>query len=233
MKRVLNTATVLVASLVATGAVARQSVPVWPDSFANRVEALAILQGFNADLLSHPSATLTIQRWCDTHHLAPVAKIVANQVTNASKPLPRGARAELGIGADEPVRYRRVQLACGERVLSEADNWYVPSRLTAAMNHRLETTDTPFGIVVKPLNFRRQTLEAKMLWQPLPEAWEMTSALTAIPPGPMRIPHDVLQHRAVLRDEGNHPFSLVVETYTSEVLAFPLLHSASASSSAL
>ncbi len=61
----------------------------------------------------------------------------------------------------------------------------------------------------------------------------MHASLPTIPAGPLVVPHDVLQHRAVLRDEGNHPFSLVVETYTSEVLAFPLAHSARASSSAL
>jgi hypothetical protein len=30
----------------------------------------------------------------------------------------------------------------------------------------------------------------------------------------------VLQHRAVLFDQANRPFSLVVESYTSQVLAF-------------
>ena len=35
-----------------------------------------------------------------------------------------------GIGPDEPVAYRHVRLRCGDHVLSEADNWYVPSRLT-------------------------------------------------------------------------------------------------------
>ena len=31
---------------------------------------------------------------------------------------------------------------CGDQVFSEADNWYVPARLTAEMNHALDTTDT-------------------------------------------------------------------------------------------
>jgi hypothetical protein len=29
----------------------------------------------------------------------------------------------------------------------EADNWYVPSRLTPDINKTLDMTDTPFGIV--------------------------------------------------------------------------------------
>jgi hypothetical protein len=50
-----------------------------------------------------------------------------------------------------------VQLWCGDRLLSEADNWYVPSRLTPAMNTALETTDTPFGKAVQELKPYRRT----------------------------------------------------------------------------
>ncbi len=31
----------------------------WPDSFAGRLETLALIESFNADLLAHDSATLT------------------------------------------------------------------------------------------------------------------------------------------------------------------------------
>jgi hypothetical protein len=72
-----------------------------------------------------------------------------------------------------------------------------------------------------------------LLWTPLPEGWEMAPSIPTIPKGTLAIPPQVLQHRAVLRDEGNHPFSLVVETYTSNIFAFPLIHSERASSSAL
>ena len=194
--------------------------PAWHDDATSRLEALALLQSLNAELLSHPSATLTLERWCGTHHLATEAKIVAERVKGADKPLPPGARDQLQIGPDEPVRYRRVQLACGGHVLSEADNWYVPSRLTDAMNHELDTTDTPFGKVVQALHFRRQTLSAELLWSPLPQGWENASSLPAPGHGPLAMPHHVLEHRAVLFDQSNHPFSLVVESYTSQVLGF-------------
>jgi hypothetical protein len=29
----------------------------------------------------------------------------------------------LGVGTEEPVKYRHVRLRCGTHVLSEADNW--------------------------------------------------------------------------------------------------------------
>lgn len=195
--------------------------PLWRDDATSRVEVLALLQSLNADLLSHPSATLTLERWCGVHHLAPEAKVVAERVRGEDKPLPEHAREQLGIGQDEPVRYRRVQLACGGRVLSEADNWYVPSRLTEAMNHALDATDTPFGKVVQPLHFRRQTLTAELLWSPLPQGWENGAPLPAPSGGALAIPPHVLEHRAVLYDQDNRPFSLVVESYTADVLSFP------------
>ncbi|HEX8108868.1 MAG TPA: hypothetical protein VF516_14150, partial [Kofleriaceae bacterium] len=50
--------------------------PAWANDFTARLEALALLQTLNAELLSHDSATLTLDRWCDAHHLAAPAKVV-------------------------------------------------------------------------------------------------------------------------------------------------------------
>ena len=55
------------------------SVP-WHDSFTARLEALALLQSLNADLLSHDSATLTLDRWCAAHHLVmPVSVLTSHR----------------------------------------------------------------------------------------------------------------------------------------------------------
>lgn len=193
----------------------------WPDTPLARTEALALLQTLNADLLSHPSATLTLERWCEVHHLAEVPTVIALRDRGASKPLPDDLRRALGVGADTPVRYRRVQLACGRHVLSEADNWYLPGRLTKAMNQALDDSDTPFGKVVAPLHFQRHTLAARLLWSPLPAGWEMHGLPPTGKP-PLVLPHQLLQHRALLEDAQGRPFSALVETYTSQLLAFPL-----------
>ncbi|MEW9625729.1 hypothetical protein [Rhodanobacter geophilus] len=193
----------------------------WPDTPLARTQALAELQTLNAELLSHPSATLTLEHWCGAHHLAAPAQVVAHRVQGADKPLPPDGRALLGIGPREPVRYRRVQLACGNTVLSDADNWYVPSRLTAAMNHTLDTTDVPFGKVVRPLHFRRQTLSADLLWSSLPPGWDSGVAPPPASTTPLAIPPHVLQHRALLYTQDNRPFSLLVESYTAGVLVRP------------
>lgn len=196
--------------------------PAWPNDFTARVEALALLETLNAELLSHDSATLTLDHWCDAHHLASPAKIVAVRDKAATKAATADQRLALGVTATEPIRYRRVKLTCGSHVLSEADNWYVPSRLTPDMNQQLETTDIAFGRAVQALHFQRRTLSAKLLWSPLPDGWEVKAA--ALPDAgakTLQIPHEVVQHQAVLTLPDGTPFSEVVETYTEQVLAFP------------
>ena len=210
---------VLVSLACATAAFAGGPAPDWPDTLASRQAAAAALRALNADLLGHPSSTLTLERWCGAHHLASPARVVARRVRGLEKPLPPEFRKSLAIDANEPVKYRRVQLACGDHVLSEADNWYLPRRLTAAMNRQLDTTDTPFGKVVRPLHFRRKTLSAELLWSPLP-AGGATLAAVATEPGALAIPHAVLRHRALLYDSDQRPFSALVETYTGQVLAY-------------
>jgi hypothetical protein len=96
--------------------------PVWANDFTARLEALALLQTLNADLLGHDSATLTLDRWCGAHHLASPARVVAVRDRGANKPATAELRRALGVGEAEPIRYRRVQLVCGRHVLSEADN---------------------------------------------------------------------------------------------------------------
>jgi hypothetical protein len=194
--------------------------PAWPDSAVARLEALAALQTFNADLLSHPSATLTLERWCGTHKLAPEARIVAELDRGTNKTPTPEQRLRLAVSAQEPIVYRRVRLSCGGRVLSEADNWYVPGRLTPEMNRLLTQTTTPFGRAVLDLGFHRELLSAALLWQPLPVGWDMQPALPAAAGAELAIPDQVLEHRAILLTRDNIPFSEVVETYTAEILGF-------------
>jgi chorismate-pyruvate lyase len=211
---------VVVLGLATAGGRAAESA-VWPDDFVGRLETLALIETLNAELLSHDSATLTLERWCADHRLADPARIVAERVHDVEKPATAGVRAALDVKPDEPLGYRRVRLKCGDRVLSEADNWYVPSRLTPEMNHALETTDTPFGKTVAALHFRRRTLSVELLWSPLPKGLEMGAAESAPAAGALAVPDHVLEHRAVLSLPDGEPFSEVVETYTGEVLAFP------------
>lgn len=193
----------------------------WPDTFVARLEALALIEALNGELLSHDSATLTLEHWCEVHRLASAPRIVAVRVPQTEKPASPEQRRDLQVGHADSVRYRRVRLLCGEAVLSEADNWYVPGRLTPQMNMLLDSTDTPFGKAVQALNFRRRTLSSTLLWRPLPEGWEMGNNSVRDRAGALSVPAALLEHRALLTLPDGTPISEVVETYTGNLLAFP------------
>jgi chorismate-pyruvate lyase len=130
----------------------------------SRDAAFADLQALDAQLLASSSATLTLERWCADRELPADPKIVAVRVQGAEKVPSREQLQRLGVSSASELRYRHVELRCGAHVLSEADNWYVPACLTPEMNALLDTTDTPFGKTVRPLQPYRKTLEAKLLW---------------------------------------------------------------------
>jgi hypothetical protein len=202
------------------------STQAWPDTALGRTQALAVIETLNAELLASPSATATLEAWCGDHHMASPPRLVAELARGAEKPVTDEQRRVLQVRAGEVVKYRRVRLACGGHVLSEADNWYVPGRLTAEMNRLLETTDTPFGRAVAGLHPVRQTLSAALLWSPLPAGWDLAVGGAAAGPdasggGALAIPDELFRHRAVLYDARRRPVSEVVETYTSEVLDYP------------
>jgi hypothetical protein len=194
-----------------------------PNSYVTRLEAALLLQTLSADLLSHDSATGTLERWCSVHQLAAPARITAERVREAAKSPTEDQRQRLRLAPSDEVRYRRVRLLCGTVVLSEADNWYVPARLTPEMNKLLDTTDTPFGRAVQPLHFQRHTISSELLWQLLPEGWEMKPASETPDAHELCFPARVLRHRALLTLPDGTPFSEVVETYTSNVLAIARL----------
>jgi chorismate-pyruvate lyase len=198
------------------------AAPEWFDTPLVRLEALALIQTLNAELLSSNSATTTLERWCQTHALADPPVILARRTDTVQEP-PRGAtRQDLQLSEHEPVRYRRVELVCGDHVLSVAENWYAPDRLTAAMNQQLETTQTPFGKVVQPLRPHRETIAAQVLWSPLPAGWETAGRAESGPAADrLELPAALFEHRAVLYTPDHRAIAEVHEVYQRDVLAFP------------
>jgi hypothetical protein len=199
-----------------------QESPAWPDTYVARLQALALIETLNAEVLASRSATLTLEAWCRDHQLAKEPAIVAELVKGVVKAPTAEQRQRLQVTAQAEVKYRRVRLRCGNRVLSEADNWYVPDRLTAAMNRLLDTTDAPFGKVVQPLEPYRQTFAVRLLWSPLPDGWERGGiAASTAAAGILSIPDALFEHRAVLYTRDHQPFSEVDEVYQRQILAFP------------
>jgi chorismate-pyruvate lyase len=157
-----------------------------------RADSRSAVQQLKAEILSSPSATQALTARCARLHLADPPAIRALRDHDIDHPAGLDIRRLLKVGAGEPVRYRRVRLSCGGQVLSDADNWYVPARLTPDMNATLDGTDTPFGTVVKPLHFQRRTLKTEAL----------------------RDGAHVLKVTALLVDAEARPFSLVQENYS-------------------
>lgn len=149
---------------------------------------------------SHPSATRALEDWCAARGLAERPVIAARRLAGEAAE-PDGLRASLDVDAGAALGYRHVQLVCGERILSEAHSWYVRERLTAEMNAALDTSDTPFGKIVGPLGFARETLHSRKAGEP------------GCPPGV------VLSQIALLRLADGRPLALVSECYTHAAIA--------------
>ncbi len=156
---------------------------------------------FRHELAAHDSATVALEQWCARRGIANPARVEAATQDDADAvPATAAIRAILGIGAAEPVRVRHVLLSCGDTVLSDARNWYVPALLTPAMNHMLDTSRVPFGKVVAPLGLHRHPLAHARL---LPQG------------SPASCPAGTIQHNtAVLRRNDGLAYSLVSECYT-------------------
>lgn len=154
------------------------------------------LADFEAVLDSHVSATEALTQWCESNNMGNPPIIRAVPVRDSARTPPADLRTLLDLQDTAPVGYRHVRLMCGDVVLSEAHNWYVPERLLPDMNRTLETTDRPFGQVVAALAFTRRTLSG------------------ARGAGADCPANTILMQRAVLALPDGRPISLVVECYT-------------------
>jgi len=216
----------LVLGAVIAGCADTPESRAWPDSFVSRLSAQALIQQLNAELLASRTATGTLEAWCDAHRLADPPRVFVRRIKSADVAPTRQQRERLRIDPDTEVKYRRVQLRCGDRVLSEAENWYVPGRLDPDMNGLLESTDIPFGKVVKPLDPSRRTFASKVLWSPLPAGWELEPQTTdRNAEQPLVLPTALFEHRALLYDRAYRPLAELHEVYRRDLLDFPLMPS--------
>jgi chorismate-pyruvate lyase len=166
--------------------------------------ALMLLQGdpvaaLDAELRASNSATAVLQKRC--------AEPIRAQISRDSKTPVLGPedRARLQLGPRERVAYRYVRLVCGGKLLSRATNWYVPSRLTPEMNAALESGDTPFGVVIRPLGPTRKTFAVE----------------TATDTPVLRQANTLLVHHAIVLDRAGRPLAEVEESYTTGMLPEP------------
>ncbi|PKB19417.1 hypothetical protein B0I00_1650 [Novosphingobium kunmingense] len=154
-----------------------------------------------AALAATPSATRALEQWCAARGIAEQPKVIARQIKGERAPDPSDLRDRLAVSAATALGYRNVELVCGDRVLSVAHNWYVRERLTEEMNAALESSEVPFGKVVGPLRFTRETIASRH------------------GPEPTCPTDTILSQVALLRAETGEPLALVTECYTAAALA--------------
>lgn len=155
-----------------------------------------LIDAFERNLAAHASATEALRLWCQQRAIADAPQITARFVRDADAVPPADLRTTLGVGPETPLGYRHVMLVCGEVVLSQAHNWFVPGRLSPEMNRQLAETDVPFGKVAASLGFSREPIASALRGDP------------ACPTGA------ISTHRALLRLPDGQPLALVVECYT-------------------
>jgi len=161
----------------------------------------ALLDRFAGTLAAQDSATAALGQWCAARHIAEPAVIRALPVVGETTVAPAVVRSLLDPKPGGSIGYRHVRLACGNTVLSEAHNWFVPSRLTPEMNARLANTDAPFGAVASPLRFTRERLGS------------VRGAAPGCGAG------TILSHRALLRLPDGRPLAYLIECYQPANLA--------------
>jgi chorismate-pyruvate lyase len=145
----------------------------------------------DAELKAASSATAVLQKRCPE----PIRAVLDPAASKTDTP---DIRVRLGVSMVERVFYREVRLMCGDRVFSRAGNWYLPGRLTPAMNRQLMMTDTPFGVVIRDYAPTRRTFQAERIET-----------------------GGVLRHHALVIGAQNRTLAMVVETYTAEAAAAP------------
>ena len=153
------------------------------------------LLSLRRELDASDSATAVLQARCEARGL-PGGPWVRARVEPCLEIADAGFRARLHAAPEEELACRRVRLVWGAFVLSRAVNWYRPRRLTDDMRRRLAETDEPFGVVARPLGYRRIRLETRLV--------EVAGRVSA------------LHCRALLVTGDTEPLALVEEVYPGD-----------------
>jgi chorismate-pyruvate lyase len=163
-----------------------------------------LLHALSERILRSNSATEELERWCGERAIGD-GRIVALCARNAVPEICDDESLEALYPCDVrgQTKFRSVQLATAGIVVVEALNWYFPGRLTLEMRETLETTNIPFGRVVKLLKPKRRTFLVRRC---TPE--QMYGTKAPIDPTAM-----AFEHRAVLYGEGDAPLAVVHERF--------------------
>ncbi|RED34545.1 hypothetical protein BJ123_110185 [Rhodopseudomonas thermotolerans] len=120
---------------------------------------MSSVDSFLKVMREHDTATAALIAWCRCHYPDEAEAVTITLLTDQDVPAD-GYDGPLRPKAGETLRRRRVWLRWGDRVLSEAENWYVPERLPPAMREAVADGTQPYGAVVAGLRPQRITITA-------------------------------------------------------------------------
>ncbi|MET0530138.1 MAG: hypothetical protein ABW003_17670 [Microvirga sp.] len=161
-------------------------------------DTAALVWALNTRLIAGATATEALLTWCEENDLSdgPITVEVRQKFSPAI--VPDDVLPALELNPGETINYRQVRLMRGTLPLTMAENWFVPQRLTAAMNEALNETETPFGTVIAPLRPVRRILAASI--QPQPGI--------------------ILEHVALIRSGSGPALALLKEGYLPDLVSF-------------
>jgi hypothetical protein len=160
-------------------------------------DTAALVWALNTRLIAGATATDTLLAWCDEHGLSEGPITVEIRQRFAPAVVPDEVLQALELDPGDTIHYRQVRLMRGSLALAAAENWFVPQRLTAAMNEALIETNVPFGRVIAPLQPARRLLAV----HPQPHA------------------EIILHHSAVILSKPGTALAFVKESYFSDLVA--------------
>jgi hypothetical protein len=175
-----------------------------------------IIQDLGTRLTSGATATETLLAWCEEHGLSqgPITAEVRQRFSPTV--VPDNVLTTLEPAPGTTIHYRQVQLMRGTLHLATAENWFVPQRLTAAMNDRLQTKHVPFGTVIAPLNPFRRTLAVRSA--PFTSGPPLPPARLGGSPQDLH-PEIVLEHTAVILSSSGAALAFVREWFRSDLVS--------------
>jgi chorismate-pyruvate lyase len=176
----------------------------------------ALIWALSTRLIANASATDTLLAWCEEYGLSygPIALDVRQRFAPAI--VPDEVMAVLDPAPGTTIHYRQVQLMRGTLPLVMAENWYVPQRLMAGMNERLQTTNAPFGTVVAPLRPCRRTLVANA-WPFIDEPVENHPRFSGS--ARQACPEIILEHKAMILSNSGTSLALVHEFFFAQLVS--------------
>ncbi|NEW90686.1 hypothetical protein DY468_01825 [Rhodopseudomonas sp. BR0M22] len=122
-----------------------------------RTQLVTSVDEFLRVMKAHDTATAALIAWCRRHHPCD-AEAIAITLHGDEEMAADRYHGPLQPRAGETLRRRRVWLHWGRRVLSEAENWYIPERLPLPLREAVAAGSRPYGAVVAVLRPERTPL---------------------------------------------------------------------------